>query len=125
MAEKRATYCIICGHKKEGLEIGEDYVLEGIRWFKRNVTHDEKGNRLVVCKECYPEYKKRRGRYVNRQRLYVTMGVIFVVLVLIVSLNLFTVLAALIMLLLFYALSLANYTPDLKVKVKNKDSPPG
>lgn len=120
MPEKRATYCIICGERKDGLEIEEDYVLEAIRWFKRNVTHDERGNRLVVCKKCYPDYKKRRDRYVNRQRIYVAMGVIFVILVLIVSQDPFTLIAAFIMLLLFYALSLANYMPDLKVKVKKK-----
>lgn len=125
MPEKKPSYCIICGGKKDGLEIEEDYVLEGIRWFKRNVTHDEKGNRLVVCKECYTEYKKRRDKYINRQRLYVSLGVIFIVLVIVVSYDAFALVAAMLMLLLFYALSLANYAPDLKVKIKKGTALPG
>ncbi|EQD59708.1 hypothetical protein B1B_08080, partial [mine drainage metagenome] len=42
------------GHRRQ-----RDYVIGAIRWFKKNVTKNEKGHALVVCKACYPAYKKR------------------------------------------------------------------
>jgi hypothetical protein len=72
MAESR---CIICGEKRNGLEVSGDHVMAAIRWFKRNVTRNEKGYRLVVCRDCYLKYKKARDSYQRKQAGYVILGV--------------------------------------------------
>ena len=64
------SYCIVCGKEKKGIEIEYDIVIKGIRWFKRNVTKNEKNNVLVVCSSCYSLYKKSRDKFELRERLY-------------------------------------------------------
>ncbi len=112
----KATYCIICGKQKQGIPIKDDRVLEAIRWFKRNVTHNEKGNRLAICRECYPEYRKRRDRYTSRQAIYVILGAIFLVLGAAIRLTAQTVMVGILLLIALYGLSLLNYTPALSIK---------
>ena len=118
----KATYCIICGKQKHGIPIKNDSVLEAIRWLKRNVTKNEKGNSLAVCRECYPEYRKRRDKYTSRQAIYVIMGVIFLVLGAAIQLTASTVMAGIILLIALYCLSLLNYTPALSMKDADKDA---
>lgn len=109
-------YCIMCGKQRNGIEIKSDRVLEAIRWFKRNVTKDEKRNTLVVCKECYSTYKKNRDRYTSRQALYAILGFLFAVFSLLLSPQLTTVLLCIIIFAVLYLLSLLNYTPALSIK---------
>jgi len=112
----RESRCIICGLPKDGLEVKEDYVINFIRLFKRNVTKNEKGYRLVVCKDCYPKYAKQRKRFDTRRATYITLGVIFTALFLVVSPNKLAALAYGVLITLFlYLLSLVNYVPALNI----------
>ncbi len=108
------TYCIICGKKKAGIPVEEDRVIYAIRWFKRNVTNNEQGNRLVVCKEDFAAYKKNRDRFVSRRMIYVGIGVIFLVLGLLVSFSLGTLAMGIIVIAALYLISLLNYMPTLR-----------
>ncbi len=110
------SYCIICGLERAGLGVQADWELGVIRWFKKNVSRNERGNRLVVCRQCYPKYQASRGRYESRQKLYITLGVIFAAVSLLVSPALTTVLVAALVILLMLALSLLSYTPKISIK---------
>ena len=115
---KMAIRCIICGKQRDGLEVKTDWVITSMRWFKRNVTKDEQGNRLVVCKGCYPIYKKNRDKYTSRQTLYLVLGALFIILgLLISSYDILRFLSAIglsvIILAVLYLISLLNYTPAL------------
>ena len=115
--------CVICGKAKDGIGIQEDQVLGLLRWFKRNVTRNEKGYKLVVCKSCYPIYTKSRKRFVNRQVLYVGLGVILSLLLVIGGANkLLAVLYSVVVIVFMYALSLLSYMPALKVKAQLQKS---
>lgn len=117
------TYCIRCGRERDGIEIEDDIVLDSIRWFKRNVTKNETGNRLVICKDCYPEYKKSRKRFESRQRLYLALGVIFVLLAVFVSsFNAVSFAVSLLVLLFLYSLSFLSYTPRIGIKKPSSNS---
>lgn len=109
------SYCIMCGKERKGIAVREDHVLAAVRWFKRNVTKDEKGNSIVVCRDCYPEYKKRRGAYESRQRLYLALGAVFLVVSLILSPQAMTVLVSLVVLAVLYLFSLMSYTPRISI----------
>ncbi len=118
---QRKSVCIICGKEKEGLEVQDDYVIKAIRWLKRNVTKNEKGNRLVVCRDCYPKYREMRKNYEKRLRQNIALGVIFLVLLLIFSQNkLYAFLVGGGILLLLYLLTLLNYVPQLKVTAEKE-----
>ena len=113
--QTKASYCIMCGNRRDGLPVVNDHVIEAIRLFKRKVTRNERGSRLVVCRACYPEYKKRRDKYTSRQVLYIGLGVMFMVLSLIIAPSVPTFLIALAVLLVMYVFSLLNYTPAIEV----------
>jgi VIT1/CCC1 family predicted Fe2+/Mn2+ transporter len=110
------SYCIMCGNERKGISVAEDRVLGAVRWFKRNVTKDEKGNRLVVCKDCYAEYSKRRRAYESRQMLYLALGVAFFAISVAVSPSPVTVLIATAVLAGVYLLSLLSYTPKIAIE---------
>jgi Ca2+/Na+ antiporter len=112
----KKSYCIECGKEKKGIEVEEDAVLGSIRWLKRNITKNEKGNVLVVCKGCYADYKKGRKKYESRQRIYMALGVIFVMMSMVLSPNVMTLLISLLVLLLLYFFSLLSYTPKINIK---------
>jgi hypothetical protein len=112
----KKSYCIVCGKEKKGIKVEEDAVLGSIRWFKRNVTKNEKGNVLVVCKECYANYKKDRKRYESRQRTYIALGVVFVLMSMFLSPNIMTLLISLVILVILYFLSLLSYMPKINIK---------
>ena len=120
-----ATYCIICAKQKNGIAIKDDHVLDALHWFKKNVTKNEKGNRLVVCKEDYSAYKKKRDKYTSRQALYVAIGAIFMILGLVASVSLSTVALGILVIAVLYLLSLINYTPALDIKKDDKDEKDG
>ena len=113
-----ATYCIICGNKRNGIPIRNDYVLEVMRWFKRNVTKDEKGNRLVVCKECYPKYKKNMDRFNSRQAIYMVLAGLFFIFTILTAPILQAVSLSIMVFIALYLLSLLNYTPGLQITEK-------
>ncbi|MEM0200859.1 MAG: hypothetical protein QXD23_00440 [Candidatus Micrarchaeaceae archaeon] len=118
----RKTYCIMCGEEKNGIEIKIDNVITSIRFIKKKLFHSEKNNKLVVCKNCYPNYTKNRKRYVSRQRLYIGLGVVFLIFSVLLAPNFGTFLIGLAVLLLLYLLSFLNYTPELLIsstKTKN------
>jgi len=83
MARKNA--CIICGEQKDGLEVLPDNVLNTMRWIKEKTTRKKKDYRLVVCKDCFTKYRKLRSSYERRTTLYVALGVVFTVMLALVS----------------------------------------
>ncbi|MDE1856607.1 MAG: hypothetical protein KGH98_00820 [Candidatus Micrarchaeota archaeon] len=108
--------CIICGEKRNGLPVKEDFVIGAIRWFKRNVTRNERGYRLVVCKDCYKEYHKSRAVFERRQMAYIALGVIFTAVLFFASgLNVVTIPFGIALTLFLYALLLAGrYMPAVE-----------
>ncbi|MEM0201624.1 MAG: hypothetical protein QXR73_00395 [Candidatus Micrarchaeaceae archaeon] len=116
---KKETRCIICGKELNGLEVKDDYVIKAMRWFKRNVTHNEKNYRLVVCKDCYVRYKKARDSYNSKTVSYLAIGVIFAALLIITGRSLGAVVAGIAIIILMYALSLLSYMPGLKQRAKD------
>lgn len=117
-----ATYCIICGNSRTGIPVHDDFVLQGMRWFKRNVTKNEKGYGLVVCKQDYDAYSKNRKRYLSRQAIYVGIGLIFFLLTIAIAFStgkfggmVFGVACLMGM----FLISLLNYTPALKTEGQN------
>lgn len=114
--------CIICGKDKDGLEIKEDYVIEFIRLFNRKVLKKENHFKLVVCKECYINYKKMRNKFVRRQIMYIALGVIFAAMLFISSANPVSLLAGIGIIIFLYLLSLLSYMPELKIKEKIHDN---
>ncbi|MGC8687201.1 MAG: hypothetical protein ACP5RM_00685 [Candidatus Micrarchaeia archaeon] len=112
--------CIICGQEKPGIEIKEDYMVSLIRWFKRNVTKNEKGYHLVVCRECYVKYKKQYDSYVRKEIAYVTIGVVFAALMIVMgSANLVSAVAFGIAIIVFmYLLAQLSYMPALKLPTR-------
>ncbi|MCL4404811.1 MAG: hypothetical protein M1544_03405 [Candidatus Marsarchaeota archaeon] len=115
---KKESRCIICGKETDGLEVKPDYVIGAMRWFKRNITHNEKNYRLVVCKEDYPKYKKARDSYNSKTISYVIIGVIFAALLIITGRSLGAAAAGIGIIILMYLLSLLSYMPGLKVDSK-------
>ncbi len=108
--------CVICGQKKDGLEVKEDMVIKSIRYLKQNVTKDAKNYKLVVCRGCYPKYDKSRSAYVRKQISYVTIAVVFTVLLVIVSGAQPGAFAfGILLIAAMYALSLLSYAPAVKM----------
>jgi hypothetical protein len=104
-----------CGERKDGLEIQEDYVIHALRWLKRNVTKDEKGYRIVVCKDDYQKYAKARKRFEGRQKLYLALGLIFAIAVILAGKNIIAVFYAVVVLIFIYLFSLLTYVPALSI----------
>ena len=112
----RKSYCIECGNAKKGIAVRDDLVLSAIRWFKRNVTRNERKNELVVCRDCYLKYMAGRKRYESRQRTYVALGVISLIVSVVVSQQATTALLSLFFLCLLYLFSLLSYRPEISIK---------
>lgn len=110
------TYCIICGNQKKGIPVEDDFVLDLIRWFKRNVTKNEQGNRLVVCRECYQKYSAGRRRFESRQRRYLVLGILFLLVSVLLSQQLSTLIVSLFVVALLYAFSFLSYMPKINIK---------
>lgn len=104
--------CIVCGNKKPGLRVREDYVIHTMRLVKRNITKSEKGYTLVVCRDCYKKYDKARHTYERRRITYVALGVVAAAFWVILSGGKIGGIAAGVILVAFmYLLSLLSYTP--------------
>lgn len=112
--DRRESRCVICGEKKPGLRIQEDSVVRCMRWFNRKVLKKYRNYNLVVCKDCYIKYKKARRSYVRKQVAYLSIGVIFTIMLLIFSgWNLSALLYGAILTFFMYLLSLISYVPAL------------
>mgnify|MGYP001626360183 FL=1 len=115
--QETKSVCIICGKEKPGIEVKPDFVIESIRWIKRNITKNEKGNRLVVCRDCYPAYRKLRERFERREKIYLTLGILFALLSFLLSSNkLYGLGIGLLVIALLYLFSLLNYMPSLNIE---------
>ncbi len=110
------SFCIVCEKQKDGIDVQDDLVLDSIRWFKTNVTHNERNNRLVVCRGCYVSYKSKRARFESRRRIYLILGFVFVALFVVVSPGLSSALVGAGLFVLFWLFSLLNYTPRINIK---------
>ena len=117
MASKKVV-CIICGKDKQGIPVKSDWVLESIRWFKKNVARNAKDNFLVVCREDWPQYDKARKKFTSRRTLYIGLGIIFMILGLLTGLSIKTFAFTLVILVFFYLLSLLSYMPALDLDRK-------
>ena len=107
--------CIICGRRIAGLGVKDDYILSSIRWFKRNVTKNEKGFRLVVCKDDFPKYYKQRKSFERKRSLYVGLGIVFAAALFLLSeFNLYSLFYGIGIIVFLYLLSLVNYMPALE-----------
>jgi hypothetical protein len=114
--DTRESRCIICGEEKNGLEVKEDNVIKLIRYFKRNVTRNEKNYRLIVCRQCYPKYSKERSSFMKRMTFYVGIGVVFGIIAIVVApLNIASYVIAAIVICLMYLFSLLSYMPAITV----------
>ncbi|MEM3781464.1 MAG: hypothetical protein QXT43_00675 [Candidatus Micrarchaeaceae archaeon] len=109
------SVCIICGNEKQGLEVENDFVINSIRWFKKNVTKNERNNRLVVCRDCYIKYAGMRKKYEGRVRLYLALGIIFALFAFLVSADkLYALAIGAFVVALLYLFSMLSYMPKLK-----------
>ncbi|MCL4371962.1 hypothetical protein M1373_01445 [Candidatus Marsarchaeota archaeon] len=117
---KKESRCIICGLEKDGLEVKNDRIIDAMRWFKKNVTKNEKGYRLVVCKDCYVKYKKARDSYNTKTISYLVIGVLFAAVLIATGRSIGAVVAGIVVIALMYALSLLSYTPGLKAQPEAK-----
>jgi hypothetical protein len=118
-ATRHKSGCMICGKEKSGTEIKEDYVIEAMRWFKRNVTKNAKNYKIIVCNDCALQYKKLRARHVRSRSIYVGLGIVFTVVLFFVSRWSLSALAYGIGVTLFlYLLSLVSYMPAVKDEKK-------
>lgn len=117
---ERKSYCIVCGERRRGLPVKTDHVIDAIRWFKTNVTRNERNNVLVVCKACYPKYKDMRKRFVTRMYAYVGLGVLFAVLVLSRGFSALALVVGLLLIAALFLFSLLNYMPDLELGKKKE-----
>ncbi len=119
---KREPRCIYCGKKRDGLGIREDYVIRAVRWFNRKVLHRYHNYRLVVCRDCYLNYRKARARYLKKQATYLAIGIIFAgLLIFVSSANLFAFAYGIAIILFMYLLSLVSYVPALEVGQEKKE----
>ncbi|MEM3791315.1 MAG: hypothetical protein QXL16_01125 [Candidatus Micrarchaeaceae archaeon] len=114
-----AKYCIICGNRKNGIEIEADYYVRFIKSFKK-MLKIYKGNTLVVCRDCYPKYKAMREKFERRRVLYIALGVIFLVLLVLAGMSLRAFLEGLGILIFLFLASFLSYVPKLKKSEKNE-----
>ena len=116
---------MICGKEKNGTDIEEDHVVKAMRWFKENVTHNAKGYRIVVCRECMPEYKKLRSKFVRRRAMYIGLGVVFTISIAAVSGGRYLgiIVCGLAVIAFLYCLSLVSYMPALKGESESTEKP--
>jgi hypothetical protein len=115
-AKRSALRCIYCGRNVNGLPVIEDHVIHAVRLFKRNILHNEKGYRLVVCKEDFPKYSKAKEEYQKRQGRLVALGVVFALVLIIFGPDKLTaVLDGIVVIVFTYLISLLGYTPSLQM----------
>lgn len=106
----------MCGNERPGLPVKEDRTLGALRWFKRNITKNPKNYKLVVCKECYLNYRKKRNSYERKQIIYLVIGILFLVaLTLSTRGNLGAIGFGIIIMLFLLLLSQLSYVPAVEM----------
>lgn len=121
----RDSYCIMCGEKKDGIPIKEDYVIGAIRWFNRKILRQPpRNNRIVVCSSCYEKYKKQRSKYLSRQKVYIVAGILFVIFGVVLTRSLQAILLSILVCIGLYLLSLLTYLPELEIPAESKAKNP-
>jgi hypothetical protein len=106
------TVCIICGKEKNGLPVKDDYVIRALRWIKTYVTKNSKNYNLVVCKEDFLAYKKKRDSFERKLIIYGAIGIIFTIAIFIGSAGRpSAILVGLVITLGLLALAHVNYMP--------------
>ncbi len=115
--------CIICGKEKNGINVQNDYIIDLIRWIKKNITKNEKNYKLVVCQDCYMKYKKMYNSFKRKKTFYIILGVIFMLLLFFAShFNVYSLISGFALIIFLYLLSLLTYMPRLKIQDnKNKE----
>lgn len=112
---KREPRCIYCGAAKAGLAVREDFVIASMRWINRTLFRRYRNYRLVVCKDCYMNYRKARKKYVRKQVSYLVLGFLFAALLVAVSPgNAFAYVFGFAIIAFMYLLSLVSYLPALE-----------
>ncbi len=109
----------MCRANKDGLPVRIDWTITTVRWFAKKFFKVKKMHRLVVCKDCYLDYKKARKRYIKRRNTYVILGVLFAATLIIASSRsligmLYAACAGIVVIIGLYALSLLSYVPGLE-----------
>ncbi len=110
------SYCIVCAKERKGIPVEDDLVLGTVRWFKTNVTRNERNNRLVVCRDCYLKYVAARKKFESRQKLYVAFGAILAGMNLLLSQSLLSLLVSMFIFLLLFTFSMLSYMPRISIK---------
>jgi len=114
------TVCIICAQEKNGLGVKDDWMIGAMRWVKRNITKNPKNYNLVVCKECFLDYKKKRDGYERKQMLYAVLCIIFLVALAITTrLNPGAIVIGLVITLFLQALAQLSYMPPVDIPTTN------
>ncbi len=109
----KPSYCIICQKKKKGLEVEDNTLIKAVRYVKRNFLKNERGNKLVVCKECFTKYYEDYKRFESRERSIFLLLSIFVILAIISSPTLGSIIALAFIIAVLYALLVAVSVPKL------------
>ncbi len=116
MVKMNKTACIMCAKEKPGLPVREDAMLGAMRWIKRNITRNPKNYRLVVCKEDFLTYRKKREGYERKQIIYVLIGLIFLVALGVSTKgNLNAIAFGLVIVLLMFGLAQLSYIPSVAI----------
>lgn len=117
----KESRCIICGNKREGLEVLPDYILNTIRWVK-HLTRSERNYRLVVCRDCFERYRKLRERYQRRQAECLVLGLLFAVVI--TAFNPMPgILFGIAVMLFLYLLAQLSWMPPLRMPETKKKAP--
>ena len=111
--------CIMCGKEKEGLNVKEDHVITAMRWVKRNITKNPKNYHMVVCKDDFLAYKKKRDSFERKRAAYVIIGVLFTLLLLAFANGRFlgAIFYGVGIIIFMYLLSLLSYMPAVDVPI--------
>lgn len=105
--------CVECGKNAKGYPIEDDYVINGIRWIKRKLGV-EKGNKLIVCNDCFEEYKKKRNSFERSLIIYSGIGVVLGIILLVINLSIGAFISALILILFLLVLAHLKYAPKVR-----------
>lgn len=115
--ERKKSVCIVCGKERDGLEVKEDSMLGIMRWIKKNITKSPKNYRLVVCKDDFLAYKKKKDGYDRKQVIYVSLGILFLIILLAFSHGRFlgAFFYGAIIIVFLYLLSQLSYVPSVNM----------
>ncbi len=109
---KKKGVCIVCHKEKMGYPVETDYMIEGIARLKK-LMKTYKGNKLVVCEDCFDEYKKKRDKFVRNLMLYGGIGAVLGILLILTNLSVQSFLFAIFLELLMLVLAHMSYVPKV------------